>query len=76
MDYLIGKTPNSLNCKLLNYEVVKFRFKKNEKVLRAFADEPLLIRNEALGYELKYDLSLFEFNSKINIFLSWLPVFH
>lgn len=68
MDYLIGKTPNALDCKLLNKEVVKFRFKKKENVLRAFADEPLVIRNEALGYELKYDLTLFEFNFKTNIF--------
>lgn len=68
IDYLIGKTPNALDCKLLNKEVVKFRFKKKENVLRAFADEPLVIRNEALGYELKYDLSLFEFNFKSNIF--------
>ncbi len=68
MDNLIGKTPNALDCKLLNKEVVKFRFKKKENVLRAFADEPMVIRNEALGYELKYDLTLFEFNFKTNIF--------
>ncbi len=68
IDYLIGKTPNALDCKLLNKEVVKFRFKKKENVLTAFADEPLVIRNDALGYELKYDLSLFEFNFKTNIF--------
>lgn len=68
MNNLIGKTPNALECILLNSEVVKFRFDKKENIIRAFADEPLVIRNEALGYELKFDLSLFEFNFRANIF--------
>jgi hypothetical protein len=68
MDNLIGKTPNALDCKLLNPEVIHFRFDKKKNTLYAFADEPLLIQNEALGYQLKYDLSIFEFNYSSRIF--------
>lgn len=68
MDMLIGKTPNSLNCKLLNKEVVKFKFNKKENVLTAFATEPLQISNDALGYDLIYELKGFENNYNTNIF--------
>ena len=68
MENLIGKTPNAADCKLLNTEVIHFRFDKKKNTLNAFADEPLLIQNEALGYELKYDLSIFEFNYSSRIF--------
>lgn len=68
MESLIGKTPNARQCILLNKEVVRFRFSKKLNILTAISDEPLLIRNRALGYELKYDLSAFEYNFKTNIF--------
>lgn len=68
MENLIGKTPNASDCKLLNQEVVHFRFNKKKNVLNAYADEPLLIQNEALGYELKYDMSIFEFNYSTRVF--------
>ncbi|TAH08449.1 MAG: carboxypeptidase-like regulatory domain-containing protein [Sphingobacteriia bacterium] len=68
MENLIGKTPNAIDCKLLNKEVVRFRFNKKKNTLNAYADEPLHIQNEALGYELKYDLSIFEFNYSTRVF--------
>ena len=68
MENLIGKTPNAADCKLLNQEVIHFRFNKKKNILNAYADEPLQIQNEALGYELKYDLSIFEFNFSSKIF--------
>lgn len=68
MEMLIGKTPNALNCKLLNKEAVMFQFSKKENILRAYASEPLLIRNDALGYNLSYELKEFEHNYKTRIF--------
>ncbi len=68
MENLIGKTPNAADCKLLNKEVVRFRFNKKKNTLNAYADEPLHIQNEALGYDLKYDLSIFEFNYSTRVF--------
>lgn len=68
MEMLIGKTPNALDCKLLNKDAIKFIFNKKENILRAFATEPLRIRNDALGYDLSYELKEFEHNYKTRIF--------
>jgi hypothetical protein len=68
IENLIGKTPNSFDCELKNKEVVKFRFSKKENVLKAYADEPLIIENKALGYFLKYSLTGFEYNFRTRIF--------
>jgi Fe-S cluster biosynthesis and repair protein YggX len=68
MEMLIGKTPNAMDCKLLNKDAVKFIFNKKENVLRAFATEPIRIRNDALGYDLSYELKEFEHNYKTRIF--------
>ena len=68
MEMLIGKTPNALDCKLLNKDAVKFQYSKKDNILRAFASEPLRIRNDALGYDLSYELKGFEHNYKTRIF--------
>lgn len=68
MGMLIGKTPNSWDCKLLNKGVVKFQYSKKENILRAYASEPLQIRNDALGYDLIYELKGFEHDYKTRIF--------
>ncbi len=68
MEMLIGKTPNSWDCKLLNKDVVKFQYSKKENILRAYASEPLQIRNDALGYDLIYELKGFEHDYKTRIF--------
>lgn len=68
MEMLIGKTPNALECKLLNKNAVKFRFNKKDNVLNAYADEPLKIVNNALGFDLDYKLLNFEYNYKSRIF--------
>ncbi|WP_439506009.1 carboxypeptidase-like regulatory domain-containing protein [Sediminibacterium sp.] len=68
MEMLIGKTPNALDCKLLNKNAVKFRYNKKENILSAFADEPLKIVNNALGFDLSYELLSFEYNYKSRIF--------
>lgn len=68
MEMLIGKTPNALDCKLLNKDAVKFQYSKKENILRAYASEPLQIRNDALGYDLIYELKGFEHDYKTRIF--------
>jgi hypothetical protein len=67
-DNLIGRTPNSFDCELKNPDVIKFKFNKKENILKATADESLVIENKALGYILKYNLTAFEYNFKTNIF--------
>jgi hypothetical protein len=68
MDMLIGKTPNAEYCKLMNKDAIKFQFNKKENILRAFATEPLMIKNHALGYDLIYELKEFEHNYNTRIF--------
>lgn len=68
MEMLIGNTPNALSCKLLNKKAVKFSYSKNENILRAYATEPLKMENNALGFDLIYSLTQFEYNYKTRIF--------
>ncbi len=68
MENFIGLSSNAANCKFVNKEVVKFRHSKKEGTLKAFADEPLVLINNALGYTLKYSLTKFEYNFNTKIF--------
>ncbi len=61
-DNFIGTAAFAQDCKLTNPDAIHFRFDKNRNVIKATADEQLLIENHALGYILKYNLSRFEFN--------------
>ena len=64
---IIGKMPYASDCEIKNHEVVKFVYNKKEQTLVAFADEPLIIINKYLGYELRYDMQTFvtNFSTKI-----------
>ena len=60
-DLFIGRNSNSDNCSLENPSVLKFRLNK-ENILIVSAVEPIIIRNETLGYEISYKLEEFEYN--------------
>lgn len=55
----IGSTPNAAQCTLQNPEALKFYFYKRSNRLKVLATEPLKILNNALGYELHYQLDSF-----------------
>jgi hypothetical protein len=65
-DVFIGTNSNSNQCHIENPEVIRLRMNP-DNTLTAFAKEPLLIINYALGYEIKYKLEEFEydFNTKV-----------
>jgi hypothetical protein len=69
VESFIGGTPNAEKCKLLNPEVLHFYFLKRSNKLRVLATEPLKIANEALGYNLSYQLDSFIYNYNNNISL-------
>lgn len=69
IENLIGQGDFAEECKILNHEVVKFRFDKKANVLTAICTEPLKIRNDALGYELTYDLGGFRMDFASRMFL-------
>jgi hypothetical protein len=61
-DNFIGKTLFSSDCHLLNPDVLKFYFSKKLKRLKVRASAPVEIRNDALGYKIKYELDSFTYN--------------
>ena len=44
--------------------MLNFNFDKEKKILKASADEFLIVENKALGYQLKYLLTDFEYDQK------------
>lgn len=68
MDNFIGTSALAKDCKLKNPQTIQFRYNKKENILRAFADEPIILENRAMGYILKYDMNIFEYNYSTRIF--------
>jgi len=63
----IGISSNASNCIIKNHEVIKFRHSKKRNYLEAFADEPLLVENKALGYVIHYKLEAFAHDFKSSV---------
>ena len=76
LDEFLGKTINRQNCYLLNPEVLKFYYSRKRKRLKILADEPLLINNKSLGYNIKYSLDSFthEYETTVSVY-SGFPLF-
>ena len=72
----IGLKHGITNCEIKNYKTIKFVYNKKAQTLAAYADEPLIIVNKDLGYEVKYDLQNFLRNFKTGlIFYEGYPFF-
>jgi len=65
--YFIGSTPNAAKCILQNPEVLKFFYYKRSNKLKVLATEALQISNNALGYNLRYQLDSFVYYYNTNI---------
>jgi hypothetical protein len=64
LDNFIGTSASAQQCEIKNTKVIHFRNSKKTNELTAFADEPLIIENKALGYILQYQLESFTYNFK------------
>jgi hypothetical protein len=66
----IGATPNAGQCSLLNPEVLKFYYYKRSNKLKVLTTDAILISNNALGYNLRYQLDSFVYyyNSNISLY--------
>ena len=62
----LGNSENAEQCKILNEEVLNFDYDPNEQSLEAYAGEPLIIENKALGYRISYLLEDFRILYKYN----------
>jgi hypothetical protein len=67
LDHFIGKTENAMETKLENPTALKFFFYKRSNKLKVFASEPLKITNNALGYNLNYNLDSFVYYNKTDV---------
>jgi hypothetical protein len=56
----IGKTTASKSCKIENENEIYFSYDKEKKMLFAYSDKPLIIKNSYLGYKIYFDLQKFE----------------
>ncbi|MEO5647130.1 MAG: carboxypeptidase-like regulatory domain-containing protein [Chitinophagaceae bacterium] len=72
----IGKSEFSQQCQIRNPEVLKFYFSKKRNRLRVLANEPLVVANNALGYNIKYAIDSFtyDYNTSIAFFAGY-PLF-
>jgi hypothetical protein len=64
IDNFIGTSGYAKDCKIKNTKVIHFRNSKKTNELLAFADEPLIIENKALGYTVRYQLESFSYSFK------------
>ncbi|HML56832.1 MAG TPA: carboxypeptidase-like regulatory domain-containing protein [Ferruginibacter sp.] len=58
-DQFIGTSLYARSCVFRNPEVLKFYFSKKRNRLKIVAADPLLIQNNALGYNIRYSLDSF-----------------
>lgn len=76
LECFIGNSALAPTCIIKNKEVVKFRYDRKENTLYAFANETLVIENEMLGYNIKYDMVKFEYDLTTRLlFFGGFPLF-
>lgn len=67
LDHFVGTTPFAKQTQLLNPEILKFYLIKRTNKLRVMASEPLQLRNEALGYLIRFQLDSFMYYYETDI---------
>jgi hypothetical protein len=55
----LGTSKLSKACTILNEDDIILRFNSDDKQLTAYAKQPIIIKNDALDYEISYDLKEF-----------------
>ena len=67
----IGTSEFSKSCTIQNPKVLFFEYDSKNNILTAEAIAPLHIKNEALGYDIFYDLKRFSIEKKITKYLGF-----
>lgn len=55
----LGNTPEALQCKIKNEEVLQLVYVPSKDILLAYADEPIEVVNRYLGFKVMYNLANF-----------------
>jgi CarboxypepD_reg-like domain len=68
-DNFLGTTPNAAQCTIMNPQTLRFFYTKNKKRhrLKVTAREDVFVRNNALGYTIRYQLDSFSYDYNTNI---------
>lgn len=60
----LGTTANAQKCRIMNESDITFDNPPDNDTLKAFASNPIMIENKALGYKITYYLDRFEYYKK------------
>ena len=60
--FFLGDTKNARECTIINEIDIDFTYDLNDKTLRAYCRNPILIQNKALGYFITYYLENFKYS--------------
>jgi hypothetical protein len=67
----LGQSANALRSKIINENDIIFQNVEGKDMIKAWSPRPLIIKNDALGYEITYYLDTFEyspFDASVRIF--------
>lgn len=67
ISHFIGATPFAEYCTIQNKEAVRFFYYRRSDKLKVLATDPLVISNEALGYDIHYQLDSFVYYYKTDL---------
>lgn len=67
----LGESYNGLSCEILNEHKMILDRKQQTNTLKGWANEPLVIRNERLGYEITYVLKSFKADGSTYSYLGY-----
>ncbi|MBE9584457.1 carboxypeptidase-like regulatory domain-containing protein [Mucilaginibacter sp. JRF] len=59
----LGGSVNAKKCRILNPETLHLKFDKKADMLTAYADDLIIVENEALGYKVRYLLNNFSYHA-------------
>jgi hypothetical protein len=75
-EQFVGTSSFGKRCKIKNPEVIRFRISPNKQLMTVIAKAPLIIENKALGYNIRYQLEVFQYEFvKQRLFYAGFPFF-
>ena len=60
----IGITENSMQCEILNMDDISLVYNRKKQTVEAFAKDPILLHNKALGFKITYYLDVFQYTRR------------
>jgi hypothetical protein len=67
IEEFIGDDKNASDCEIINPEIINFKFDKATNTLEAYANDFLIVKNNALGYKIKFLIEKFAIDNSTGI---------